>query len=134
MIVSGGAAHNAYSEAHAMALLAEEAGVPAANVLEEPKALNTIQNIFYSAEIMHAHGWHTAEVVSSRSHLPRASLILASFDHQQPALAIDWSTHPAPWPASYTRVRTSALYAAEAGYCLRLSLFGFPRSRFLPSP
>jgi uncharacterized SAM-binding protein YcdF (DUF218 family) len=133
LIMTGGAAHNEYTEAHVMAQLAESQGVPAPDVLEEPQAQNTIQNIFYSAQIMHAHGWRSAEVVSSPSHLPRASLIVRAFDHAQPTLVIDWHTHAARWPAEYSLWRELALYSGEAGYCLRLRLQGFPPSRFLPA-
>ena len=44
---------------------------------------------------MHAHGWSSAEVVSSPSHLGRSALILATFNRRQPALALTWRTHPA---------------------------------------
>jgi uncharacterized SAM-binding protein YcdF (DUF218 family) len=132
LIMTGGAAHNEYTEAHVMAQLARSQGVPASDVLEEPQAMNTIQNIFYSAQIMHEHGWRSAEIVSSPSHLPRASLIAQAFDRTQPALAIDWHTHAAPWPVEYSLVRRIALFSGEAWYCMRLRLFGFPPSRFLP--
>jgi uncharacterized SAM-binding protein YcdF (DUF218 family) len=133
LIFSGGAPHNQYTEAHVMAALARAQGVPPADLFEEPQAQNTIQNIFYSAEILHAHGWRTAEVVSSPSHLPRASLILATFDRKHPELALDWRTHAAHWPPEYTLLRKATLYAAESAYCLRLRVFGFPASRFLPA-
>ncbi len=133
IIMTGGAAHNTFTEAHVMAQFALTQGVPAAAILEEDHAQNTIQNIFYSAEIMHHHHWSSAELISSPSHLPRASLIVQTFDRVQPALRIDWHTHPALWPREYSPLRKLAFYSAEAAYCLRLRLFGFPRSRFLPT-
>ncbi|HEY0263709.1 MAG TPA: YdcF family protein [Granulicella sp.] len=132
LILTGGAAHNHFIEAHVMAQLAESRGVPAADVSEEPQAMNTIQNIFYSAEIMHQHGWRSAEVVSSPSHLPRASLIVTAFDREHPEMAFDWRTHAARWPAEYNLVDRISHYSAEASYCLKLRLLGFPKSRFLP--
>ena len=133
LILTGGAAHNQFVEAQVMARFAETQGVPAADIFEEGQAQNTIQNIFYSAEIMHAHGWASAEVVSSRYHLGRAALILASFNRRQPALAFAWRTHPAARAPEYFLLRQPFLYSLEATRCLYYRLFGFPNSRFLPT-
>jgi uncharacterized SAM-binding protein YcdF (DUF218 family) len=126
LIFTGGPAHNQFVEAHTMATLALAQSVPPDAILEEGQAQNTVQNIFYSQRIMAAHGWTSAEVVSSPSHLPRTSLILKNFSMQ-------WSTHPAPWPPEYTFWQRAAHYSVEAEYCLRLQIFGFPTTRFLPS-
>ncbi len=127
LILTGGAAHNQFVEAHVMATLAIAQGVPPSAVIEEDQAQNTIQNIFYSERIMAQHGWTSAEVVSSPSHLPRAALILEHFP-------IQWRTHAASWPSDYSFWQRAAHYAVEAEYCLRLQIFGFPKSRFLPRP
>ncbi|WP_263384712.1 YdcF family protein [Granulicella arctica] len=134
LIMTGGAAHNSFTEAHVMATFARSQGVPNAAIIEEPRAANTIQNIFYSAVIMHQHGWSSAEIISSPSHLPRASLIMQAFDREQPALQFKWHDRAARWPPEYDLAKRLAFYSAEANYCLRLRLFGFPRSKFLPSP
>jgi uncharacterized SAM-binding protein YcdF (DUF218 family) len=126
LIFTGGPAHNQFVEAHTMATLALAQSVPPDAILEEGQAQNTVQNIFYSQRIMAAHGWTSAEVVSSPSHLPRTALILKHFSMQ-------WSTHPAPWPPEYTFLQRLAHYSVEAEYCLRLEIFGFPTIRFLPS-
>ena len=126
LIVTGGPAHNQFVEAHVMATLAEAQGVAPDAIIEEGRAQNTIQNIYYSQRIMAAHGWTSAEVVSSPSHLPRAALILKHYSFQ-------WSTHPAPWPPEYTFWQRAARFAVEAEYCLRLQVLGFPSTRFLPS-
>jgi uncharacterized SAM-binding protein YcdF (DUF218 family) len=126
LIFTGAAAHNQFVEAHTMATLAEAEGISPDAIIEEGQAQNTIQNIFYSQRIMAAHGWTSAEVVSSPSHLPRTALILRHFSFQ-------WSTHPAPWPPEYTFWQRAAHYSVEAEYCLRLEIFGFPTTRFLPS-
>jgi len=133
IIMTGGAAHNAFTEAHVMAQFALAQGVPDSAIVEEGQAQNTIQNIFYSAQIMHQHNWSSAEFVSSPSHLPRAALILQTFDRVQPALGIDWRTHAAHWPPEYDLSRKLVLYYGEATSCLRLRLRGFPASRFLPA-
>jgi len=128
LIFTGGPAHNQFVEAHVMATLALTQGVPPDAIFEEGHAQNTIQNIYYSNQIMQAHHWTSAEVVSSPSHLPRTALILEHYPELQ------WRTHPAPWPPDYSLWQRSAHYAVEAEYCLKLRLLGFPKSRFLPNP
>ncbi|MEI9980527.1 MAG: YdcF family protein [Edaphobacter sp.] len=126
LIFTGGPAHNQFVEAHVMATLALAQGVPSSAIIEEPQAQNTIQNIYYSDRILQAHHWTSAEVVSSASHLPRTSLILEHYP------SLNWRTHLAPWPAEYPFWERAAHYAIEDEYCLRLRIFGFPKSRFLP--
>jgi uncharacterized SAM-binding protein YcdF (DUF218 family) len=89
IIVTGGAAHNQFVEAHVMAETAEAQGIPEAMIVEEPQAMNTVENACYSMKIMRSHGWDSAEVVSSASHLPRAALILSR-------LPLKWRVHAAP--------------------------------------
>ena len=127
LIFTGAAAHNQFVEAHVMALLALAQGVPPDAIIEESQAKDTIQNIFYSQRIMAAHGWTSAEVVSSPSHLPRTALILEHFP-------IQWRTHPAPWPVEYSFWQRASRFSLEAEYCVKLRLFGFPATRFLPQP
>ncbi len=133
IVMTGGPAHNHFVEAHTMAQFAIAQGVPASDVLEEPQAQNTVQNIFYSAQILHRHGWSSAEVVSSPHHLGRAALILLAFNQRQPSLSLDWSTHAAPWPPEYGVHYKLIFYSVEAWRCLELRLRGFPPSRFLPA-
>jgi uncharacterized SAM-binding protein YcdF (DUF218 family) len=89
LILTGGAAHNRFVEARVMAQAAHAQGIPEAALFVEPEAEDTIQNACYSARIMKAHGWTSAEVVSAASHLPRAGLIFSR-------LPIQWRTHAAP--------------------------------------
>jgi uncharacterized SAM-binding protein YcdF (DUF218 family) len=89
LIVTGGSTNHGYVEARVMARSAEAMGVPASSIFEEPQALNTIQNACYSVRIMNSHGWRSAEVISSATHLPRAGLIFNQ-------TAIEWRSHPAP--------------------------------------
>jgi uncharacterized SAM-binding protein YcdF (DUF218 family) len=127
LIFTGAAAHNKFVEAHVMAELALAQGIPPDAIIEEGQAQNTIQNIFYSQRIMAAHGWSSAEVVSSPSHLPRTALILEHFP-------IAWRTHPALWPQEYSVWQRAAHFTVEAESCLRLRIHGFPATRFLPAP
>jgi uncharacterized SAM-binding protein YcdF (DUF218 family) len=124
IIMTGGAAHNHFVEAHVMSALAEAQGVPADAVIEEGKAHDTIQNAYYSVQIMEAHGWRSAEVVSSPSHLRRASLIFAHFP-------IAWRMRAAPWPPEYGFFHRTANEWYEAVDTARLRLTSFPESRFL---
>jgi uncharacterized SAM-binding protein YcdF (DUF218 family) len=126
IIFTGGPAHNQFVEAHVMATLALAQGVPPDAIIEEGRAQNTIQNIYYSDRIMQAHHWTSAEVVSSASHLPRTALILEHYS------SIQWRTHAAPWPPEYNFIERAAHYVVEAEYCLRLRILGFPATRFLP--
>jgi uncharacterized SAM-binding protein YcdF (DUF218 family) len=134
IIMTGGAAHNSFVEAHVMAQFAATQGVPASAILEEPQAQNTIQNIYYSAQIMHYNNWSSAEVVSSPSHLGRTSLILNALNITQPTLSIDWRTHAARWPPEYSFTHELILYYVEAWRCLQLRVDGLPSSKFLPQP
>jgi uncharacterized SAM-binding protein YcdF (DUF218 family) len=127
LIFTGGAAHNRFVEADVMRDLAIAQGVPASDVAVEDQAQNTIQNIYYSEQIMEAHHWKSAEVISSPSHLPRTALIL---EH----CSFAWRTRSAPWPGEYSKLREMLHYCVEAEYCMRLRVFGFPPSRFLPRP
>jgi uncharacterized SAM-binding protein YcdF (DUF218 family) len=132
IIMTGGAAHNHFVEAHTMAQFATTQGVPTSAILEEPQALNTIQNIYYSAQLMHQHNWSSAEVVSSPNHLGRTALIVNTFNATQPNLAIDWRTHTAQWPPEYSLGHKLFFDFVEAGRCLQLRFTGFPSSKFLP--
>lgn len=124
IIMSGAAAHNRWVEADSMASLAEQQGVPAANILEDRQAHDTIQNVYYTVTIMQAHGWKSADVVSSWNHLPRAALILAHFP-------IAWRTDAAPWPQSFGILDRSVSDWREAIYCLDLRIHDFTPSKFI---
>jgi uncharacterized SAM-binding protein YcdF (DUF218 family) len=98
LILTGGAARNRFAEAQVMARTAQAQGIPESAIFVEPQARNTLQNACYAARIMKAHGWRSAEVVSSASHLPRAGIIFNG-------LPLEWRTHAAPplepEPAAY---------------------------------
>ncbi len=89
ILISGGPAHNRFVEADVMAAAAAAQGIPPSAIFVETKARDTIQNACYSAQIMQGHGWHSAEIVSSAYHLPRAGMI---FSH----LPLEWRLHAAP--------------------------------------
>jgi uncharacterized SAM-binding protein YcdF (DUF218 family) len=89
LILTGAAVGNRFVEAQVMARAAEAQGIPTSSVFLEPNARDTIENACYSVRIMKAHGWTSAEVISSAYHLPRAAMI---FDR----LPIEWRVHAAP--------------------------------------
>src|SRR5208283_2589914 len=88
LILTGAAAHNQFVEARVMAATAHAQGIPESAIFEEPQAMDTIQNACYSERIMKEHGWQSAEVVSSASHLPRAGIIFSEYP-------LEWRTHAA---------------------------------------
>jgi uncharacterized SAM-binding protein YcdF (DUF218 family) len=106
LILTGGAAHNRFVEARVMARTAEAQGIPPSAIYVEPQATDTVQNACYSARLMEAHGWHSAEVISTAYHLPRAGLI---FNSQQ----LKWSAHAAPPLSPTTSAYDTALAAVE---------------------
>ena len=114
LIFSGAAAHNRFVEAEVMARIAKAQGVPPSVIFEEPQALDTIQNACYSAHILKSHGWHSAEVVTSPFHVPRAAMI---FSH----LSIEWRLHTAPdnlTPGSYSHMADLAEILKTARYLI----------------
>lgn len=125
IIVSGGAAHNQFNEAAAMAGVAEGAGVPAKDVVLEGQARNTIENIYYSHRIMEEHGWGNAEVVSTPDHLPRTGLILEHYK-------FGWRTHAAAWPREFGWERIAPYYVKEALGTTVLRWFGYKETPFMP--
>lgn len=89
LIVTGGTNSHNHIEAEVMARTAMAQGIPASAVFVENRALDTIHNACYSVRIMKSHGWRSAEIVSTASHLPRAALIFED-------LPIEWRVHAAP--------------------------------------
>jgi uncharacterized SAM-binding protein YcdF (DUF218 family) len=106
LILSGGAAHNRFVEAQVMARTAQAQGIPASAIVLESQAMDTIQNACYATRIMKAHNWHSAEVVSSAAHLPRAGLILSG-------LPIEWRSHAAPPLSPHSAIYSQAEAAVE---------------------
>ncbi|RAP28201.1 hypothetical protein C2W64_00412 [Brevibacillus laterosporus] len=73
IIVSGGIGNGKeHSEAHVMKTYLIKKGVPASSIYLENKAVNTLENLSFSQQIMQEHGYHTALIVSHHYHLMRA--------------------------------------------------------------
>lgn len=129
LIMTGGPAHSRFVEGQVMADYAVAEGVPRDAILVEGQAKDTIQNIWYSHVIMDAHGWHSAEVISSPYHLPRTGLIL---QHYTGPVGFAWRTHAAHWPAEYHLSDKLARDYREAVTCFAVRRAGFRHSDYLP--
>jgi DUF218 domain len=126
IIFSGGATMKQFVEGQSMATLAETQGVPSSAIVLEDKARNTIQNIYFSNQIMQQKGWTSVEVVSSPSHLPRTALILERYHFQ-------WKEHASQWPPEYGWKDIGSYYAGEIMKTFVLRWNVFSSSPFLPS-
>jgi uncharacterized SAM-binding protein YcdF (DUF218 family) len=125
LILSGAAAHNQFVEARVMAATAHAQGIPESAIFMEPQAMNTIQNACYSARIMKAHGWRSAEVVSSAYHLPRAGMIFSQ-------LPLEWRTRAAPPLAPETAAYPWAVASVETMKTVRYLVWTHWRERCEP--
>lgn len=117
LILTGGAAHNRFVEAQVMARTAEAEGIPASAIFVEPEARDTIENACYSARIMKEHGWGSAEVISSASHLPRAGILFSS-------LPLKWRTHAAPPLSGETSASVWTAASVETVKTVRYLIWG----------
>jgi uncharacterized SAM-binding protein YcdF (DUF218 family) len=117
IIMTGAAAHNRFVEADVMAHLAAANGVPDAALIRERRARNTIENAAYAVQIMQAHGWRSAEVISSPTHIPRAGVIFSAYP-------IAWRTHAARWPAEYGFADKAVRYVYEVLDTARIEIVG----------
>jgi uncharacterized SAM-binding protein YcdF (DUF218 family) len=116
LILTGGAARNHFVEARVMARTAEAQGIPSSAIFVEPQATDTIQNACYSVRIMKAHGWRSAEVVSTAYHLPRAALIFSNLSINSGPMSsgpLQWAAHPAPPLSPSSSAYDTALASVE---------------------
>ena len=123
IIVTGGHTSN-YTEAEVMARLAHAQGVPDSAIVKESQAENTIENACYSARIMKQHGWKSAEVVTSPSHLPRAGIIFSRVPIEwrgHAATPLDAPTAGPSWIASASEVLHTGYYLLYSQWAHRCS-------------
>jgi uncharacterized SAM-binding protein YcdF (DUF218 family) len=126
LLMTGGAVKNQFAEGDVMRQFAISQGVPADAVFAETQSRNTIQNAFYSYRIMQAHHWTSVLVVSSPTHIRRASLIFRHYP-------IAWKVQEAPWPPGLPLWRKAWLWSSESAYTSYVRVFGFPNAgSFLP--
>jgi uncharacterized SAM-binding protein YcdF (DUF218 family) len=126
LMMTGGAVRNKFIESQVMLRFARSQGVPESALFAEEDSRNTIQNAYYSYRIMQAEGWTSALVVTSPTHVRRASLI---FNHYPLA----WRMDVAPWPPDYPLWKRLWLWCSETGYTAFGRFFGFPNAhQYLP--
>lgn len=75
IIPTGGMTGPPPTEAAAMSQLMQKDGVPESAIYLEERARSTVDNVRYSREIMQAHNWTTAILVSEPNHIKRAATI-----------------------------------------------------------
>ena len=118
VIATGGPTYPGTTEASQLARLLERDGVPAEHVVLEDRALNTIQNVRYSAEIMAEHGWDSAILVTEPFHIRRATLVAEDFGLRVwPSPAVRSSNWDTPLARAYTLARDALslmLYQAKS--------------------
>ena len=99
IICSGGfATWSSRSEAESCAQVLRENGVPADAIILENRSRSTEENAHYSHQIMQAHDWKSALVVSDGYHLLRATWIFSTE-------GIAGSTSPATSPPTLDLLR-----------------------------
>jgi uncharacterized SAM-binding protein YcdF (DUF218 family) len=77
---------------------------------------------------MQVEGWTSALIVTSPTHVRRASLI---FQHYPLA----WKMDVAPWPTDYPLWKKTWFWVSETGYTAYGRVFGFPNAhQYLPHP
>jgi len=125
MIMTGGAVHSRFVQGQVMAQAAHAQGIPESAIFVEPQAVDTIQNACYAVRIMKAHGWSSAEVISSAAHLPRAGLILSR-------LPLQWRTHAAPTLQPESDASRAASVAKETLKTVRYLVYARQNERCEP--
>jgi uncharacterized SAM-binding protein YcdF (DUF218 family) len=127
LILTGGAVKNRFVESDVARQFVLSQGVPPSAVLTEGQSRNTIQNAYYAYKIMQAHDWTSALIVSSPSHVRRASLIFMRYP-------LAWRLQVAPWPIGLPLGTRVWAWVTEAGYTSYGRFFGFPNAgQYLPN-
>jgi uncharacterized SAM-binding protein YcdF (DUF218 family) len=126
LLLTGGAVTNDFVEAQVMMQFARSQGVPASALFAEGRSRNTIQSAFYAYQLMQAHDWSSALVVTSPTHIRRASLIFSHYP-------LAWRMDPAPWPPDFPLWKWLWFWSREIGYTSYGRIFGFPNAgQYLP--
>jgi uncharacterized SAM-binding protein YcdF (DUF218 family) len=97
LIVSGGVdIEDGASEAKAMREIALAAGISSEQIMLEPRATSTFENLEFSKAILEARKLKSVIVVTEPYHMPRAAMIARK-------LGLDFSSSPAPESACWSR-------------------------------
>lgn len=89
-IVTGGldAGGTVLTEAEGMRDYLLQQGVPQDAIFIEPKATSTYENLRFSREMMEAHGWRTAVIVTHQYHGARSLDIAEALDYERPQVSV----------------------------------------------
>ena len=77
IIISGGCVTNEYNESQVMGQYAIDLGIHKDNIISEPKARNTYENLLYSSQIIDST--HKVLVITSRFHIRRRAYFVRKF-------------------------------------------------------
>ena len=115
--VSGGdALHTGKSEATVYGERLQALGMPVADLLLEPRSMNTWQNAQFSAPLLHDYGAQRVLLVSSATHLRRASLYFAHFGIHAVPVRGDWlKARMGWWPQSWNFMVTDLVLHEYVG-------------------
>lgn len=125
IILTGGPTRHGFIEANVMTRVAESQGISESAVFVEPRAMDTIENACFAERIMKAHGWRSAEVVSSAFQLPRAAMIFG----REP---MQWRMRAAPPVAPQSEIKTAATSALETLKTVRYLIYANWAERCTP--
>ncbi len=117
ILFTGGAVSNSFVEAEVMANAAAARGIPPSAIVQERRARDTIGNACYATRIMQAHGWRSAEVISSADHLPRVGMIFSR-------MPIEWRLAAAPPLTPPSPVATGLRNAMETLKTVHYLVYG----------
>jgi len=94
-IISSGSQFRAgRHQAELQAIWLERAGVPAASILIEGRSSRTYESGVEVAQIMAAHGWKSAAVVTSQMDVPRLNLVFRKLGVETSFLAVPEFNRP----------------------------------------
>jgi uncharacterized SAM-binding protein YcdF (DUF218 family) len=97
LIVSGGDdVEDGANEANAMRGIALTAGISSEQIILEPKATSTFENLEFSQKILEQRKLKSVIVVTEPYHMPRAAMIARK-------LGLEFSSSPAPESACWSR-------------------------------
>ncbi len=97
LIVSGGNdVEDGANEANAMREMAVRFGISSAQIILEPKATSTFENLLFSKAILEQRKLKSVIVVTEPYHMPRAAMIARK-------LGLEFSSSPVPKSACWSR-------------------------------
>lgn len=96
IIVSGGRRHGGYLEADVMRDRLLQEGVPETAILVESRSLTTLENAYYSAQLLRKHGLQRVMVATQHWHMRRAIRAFQYFGVDALAPPADWRNESRP--------------------------------------